>query len=84
MHLLLAAGAVEVDDANVARIVKIAFPRIDKRQVSVLPDAEAAQVQRMGQQQRGVAGTRSLGITEPFDIHAARRQRFERTTAADL
>jgi len=26
----------------------------------------------------------SSGITEPFDIHAARRQRFERTTAADL
>ena len=72
MNLLPPAGIVQIDDANVARIVEIAFSRIDECQMAILADAQRDQHRRLLRQEALVAI--SLGI----EIRSVARQLVER------
>ena len=53
--LLAARRGLERDDLHVERVVEVGDRRIVEREVAVLADAAAAEVERMRAEQRGVA-----------------------------
>ena len=46
-HLLLTAGGVELHDLHVERVVEVGDGRVVEREVPVLADAEAAEIERV-------------------------------------
>ncbi len=61
-HLLAPRRELERDDLDVAGIVEVRDGRIVEREVTVLPDAAAAEVQRMRPEQLLVPARLGLGI----------------------
>ena len=62
-HLLAAGSGLERDDLDVERIVEVGDRRIVEREMPVLADAAAAQVERVRAQEVGVA--LGLGLGSP-------------------
>lgn len=61
VHLLAPAGVVEPDDLHEHRVVEIRHGRVIERQVAVLADTEADEVDRRRRQQGRVARARDGG-----------------------
>ena len=61
-HLLATARVVELHHLDVERVVEVGDGRVVEREVPVLADAEAAEVERMVAEQRGVPLALGVGV----------------------